>query len=335
MAKTKRKPVAVKKSKKGQSNTSSRSAHKKNPTRKKQSEKPMAVLNSQNLKKLYALMMKSRMLDKQTNSTEIKYTIFGFEAALVGAGAHLQAQDCVAMEHSGFIASMIKGTPLASIFGRAQSTDRVHAIKDLNMTRVCDLARELKGKGPAMLMFSPHDSGTLVFEREAMALAAKEKLPLVCMVEKSLAIEEAGKPNKTAYRANSAFYPTIAVDGGDVVAVFRVTQEAFRRAREGHGPALIECFTSRANQMQESMKQSLAQDPLAFMEQYLRKRKLWSNQWAQKMSASFTGELKKALDPSLGEKTEIPFDNVYSETAKDLLRHTKVSSPQEPGRAAL
>src|SRR5262249_18938798 len=107
------------------------------------------------------------------------------------------------------------------------------------------------------------------------------------------------------------------VDGADVVAVFRVVQEAIRRAREGHGPALIECMTLRAHGAEngdgKNSAQHTAKDPLPFMEKYLRRRDLWSSEWSRRMIKDFTHELNEVFSAT-GEKLgdDMPFDNVYS-----------------------
>jgi len=46
-------------------------------------------------------------------------------------------------------------------------------------------------------------------------------------------------------RANGFGFPGIRVDGNDVLAVYAVTQQALRNAREGNGPTLIEAYTYR------------------------------------------------------------------------------------------
>ncbi len=76
--------------------------------------------------------------------------------------------------------------------------------------------------------------------------------------------------------------PGITVDGNDVVAVYRVAEESVRRAREGHGPTLIDC------------KIDPARDPLTFMEGYLKKRDLWSAKWHAKTLHGLRQELDRA-----------------------------------------
>ena len=94
---------------------------KKTAAKKKKAEpEVLPVLNAEKLKELYATMVKCRMLAErmQSDRTANSNSVLGFEAALVGAGAHLLAKDCIAMEHSSFVASLIKGTPLHSILAR-------------------------------------------------------------------------------------------------------------------------------------------------------------------------------------------------------------------------
>jgi TPP-dependent pyruvate/acetoin dehydrogenase alpha subunit len=105
------------------------------------------------------------------------------------------------------------------------------------------------------------------------------------------------------------------------VGVFRVTQEAIRRAREGHGPAVIECLTARssANDTARTSAQYLAQDPISFMEQYLRRRDLWSAEWSHSIIDEFNRQLREAAT-SLENPVdrESHFDNVYSSDMRTL-----------------
>jgi TPP-dependent pyruvate/acetoin dehydrogenase alpha subunit len=121
------------------------------------------------------------------------------------------------------------------------------------------------------------------------------------------------------------------VDGCDVVGVFRVAQEAIRRAREGHGPALIECITSRANGLTKApvskkIAQHTAEDPLLFMEKYLRRRDLWSADWSRRIIKEFTKELDDAFTAaSETPNTDKAFDNVY--TADSNALHPAKTAP--------
>jgi len=268
-AKKKNRPASATTRRKGKSTKSkSRPARRKAPARKKKPEPEiLPVLIADKLKELYATMVKCRLLAErvqgvQSSAREPERIFFGLEAMLVGAGAHLLPQDCIALQHGAFVASFIKGTPLQSILARTGTQENGGADGPLpssvqtagnsiplSMTAVLKLAESMKGSGAATLMCCTREPGTMIFESDAMALAATQKLPMVCLVESSLdsRLELPDRPSGPYVGADPAFYPNIPVDGSDVVAVFRVAQEAIRRAREGHGPAVIECITSRAD----------------------------------------------------------------------------------------
>ena len=231
------------------------------------------------------------------------------------------------------MASLIKGTPLHSILARNKEHQHGNGsgkavlkhdgndVTALSMETVLSLSADMKSQGAVTLMFCTHNPETLIFDSAAMAVAATQKLPLVCLVESSLD-SPLELPNQVAsgpyIGADPTFYPRIPVDGCDVVGVFRVAQEAIRRAREGHGPAVIECLTARSssaakNKNEQASAQYLAQDPLSFMEQYLRRRDLWSDEWSQSIIEGFNRQLNEAAASSeSAANNESQFDNVHS-----------------------
>jgi TPP-dependent pyruvate/acetoin dehydrogenase alpha subunit len=320
------------KSSRAKSKSSRKPSAKKTLAKKQKLDEILPVLNAEKLKELYATMVKCRMLaERMQNERTVNNSVLGFEATLVGAGAHLLSRDCIALEQDSFVASLIKGTPLHSILARnnthqSNGEGKVVASRQddndttaLTIETVLNLAADIKGKNVVVLMFCTKDAGALRFDSAAMAKAATQKLPMVCLVESSLD-SPLELPNQIAsgpyIGADPTFYPRIPVDGCDVVGVFRVAQEAIRRAREGHGPAVIECLTARSSKAsikksEQASSQYLAQDPLSFMEQYLRRRNLWSDEWSQSIIEGFGRQLSEAA-ASLKNPDENQFDNVYS-----------------------
>ena len=70
-------------------------------------------------------------------------------------------------------------------------------------------------------------------------------------------------------------FPTISVDAGDPIAVFRVVEEAIRRARRRLGATLVECVPWKKT------------DPLALLEGYLRGSRHWSPRWAAELRRTY------------------------------------------------
>ncbi|HEY7403553.1 MAG TPA: thiamine pyrophosphate-dependent enzyme [Candidatus Angelobacter sp.] len=264
-----------------------------------------AVLDSQKLQDLYAAMLRAHLLQKwakdilpasQEESSQLEN---GREAVLAGAIAHMLPGDSLAAVQDEFLASFVRGLPLTSIVeqivagdsqpsaGTERNRTRTHALNTLQ--RGVALGVESKGKPLAVLCyFGEHASAAY----DTLNLAAKDKLPLVCVAEAKLSGAE--DQNASASSAHGARnFPQITVDGNDVVAIFRVAQEAVRRARSGHGPSLIECLFSEEKSAPGRTDQSPG--TLAFMQAYLQRRSLWSDEWQQKIVREFQQELDAAI----------------------------------------
>jgi hypothetical protein len=85
------------------------------------------------------------------------------------------------------------------------------------------------------------------------------KLPIVFVTR-----TQGSRGVKRASELHARGIPRIPVDGEDVIAIYRVCQEALRRAREGTGPTVVDCHVMGAP------------DDLAFMESFLDRYGLWS-----------------------------------------------------------
>ena len=107
-------------------------------------------------------------------------------------------------------------------------------------------------------------------------------------------------------RAEAYGFPGITVDGNDVIAVWRVTQESIHRARSGAGPTLIECRTWRwqtevdhdsagRGSRTKLMHAWKTHDPLHHMEHYMKKRSLWQQTRKDTLVEQYQAELAKAV----------------------------------------
>lgn len=86
---------------------------------------------------------------------------------------------------------------------------------------------------------------------EALNFAAIWKLPVVFVCENNLYMEYTPIGDVTAVehpaadRASAYGLERIVVDGNDADAVYRIAQTAYKKARSGKGPSMIECMTYR------------------------------------------------------------------------------------------
>lgn len=85
---------------------------------------------------------------------------------------------------------------------------------------------------------------------EAMNFAGEFKAPVVFICQNnqyaiSTPVNEQTASHTMAQKAIAYGFEGVRVDGNDVFAVYKATQEAIKRAREGKGPTFIECYTYR------------------------------------------------------------------------------------------
>ncbi|HEY7419742.1 MAG TPA: thiamine pyrophosphate-dependent dehydrogenase E1 component subunit alpha, partial [Ktedonobacteraceae bacterium] len=109
---------------------------------------------------------------------------------------------------------------------------------------------------------------------EAMNFASVQKLPLVLVIENNgyaystpnqleFAIE------KLSDRAKAYAIPGETVDGNDVMAVMDAVSRVVEHARQGNGPAIVECRTFRVRGHSEADKADYV--PRAVLEEWLEK----------------------------------------------------------------
>jgi 2-oxoisovalerate dehydrogenase E1 component len=94
---------------------------------------------------------------------------------------------------------------------------------------------------------------------EGLNMAAIWKLPALFICENNMYATEvpfayAAGNTEVAQRAAGYGMPGVAVDGNDVLAVYKAAGEAVQRARSGGGPTLIECKTYRTRPHSEGMR---------------------------------------------------------------------------------
>jgi len=303
---------------------------------------PIKLVSSGKLKQLYSGMLRCRMLEEraqmllqQGNFNRTHQMRIGGEAAEVGAMFDLQPKDCVSCGRRDMVAGFIRGAPLADVLARllgrtqaltsngaspaASLEDTVGIVAGpstlaarMNVSNGVALAYKMQKKPNVVMVFSGDDATALSSWRESVAFAVARKLPVVHVVQDDLGDETvASLPHAVAKDSDFSTdaIPRLIVDGTDAVAVYRVAQEAIRRARQGHGPVLIECKTRRwvghsdvgpRPSPANTNKDPGSSDPLLSMEAYLKKRGLWSDAWKERMVRSFTKEFDAAINRAAG-----------------------------------
>ena len=288
------------------------------------------------LRTLYSALLKTRLLEEQVLTLSragkipgVALPILGGEATEVGACIGLQPDDSLATSQPKLAAHVVKDTPLhrvfAELFARhkqppAQHTNGAGALRIIppasSLTGQLDIAAGVayayRSLGKANVVVALADDGlaALGFWHEAASLASRHRLPIVFIVENRAQSHANGtsviqSDEDLRDRAEAYGIPGITVDGNDIVAVWRVTQESIHRARTGAGATLIECRTWRwqaeadkpsANGRSRSKLACWQHDPLQHMEHYMKKRKLWQQAWKDRLGNQYQGALAAAVN---------------------------------------
>ena len=117
---------------------------------------------------------------------------------------------------------------------------------------------------------------------EALDRASVDRLPILFITwRRSSSLSGNGSvPDSRKYS-----FPTITVDGCDVVAVYRVASEAIEHARKDHGGTHIDCIAEKG------------EDPIRKMEHYLAAKGLFTSE-LKRRAATARKQLRDALSAS-------------------------------------
>lgn len=249
-------------------------------------------MNMERLRRLYYLMLRCRMTAVRSAAlfSPEATSATGYEAAEVGACVHLREGDLVSPTSSLINGYINRGISLVDIFevfrplegGNSQlSSLAMSAQNQIDAGTTAALSRKFDAKPVVHLAILGSDgkaeNAAPDFWESSVQFAGLHKLGIVYLICTPISSN-----HDLRGRALDFKVPGITVDGNDVVAVYRVAEESVRRAREGHGPTLIDC------------KIDPSRDPLTFMEGYLKKRDLWSDKWHTRMVADVNQELDSA-----------------------------------------
>jgi pyruvate dehydrogenase E1 component alpha subunit len=200
------------------------------------------------------------------------YDGYGQEAVSAGATWAMGARDRLCVLHRDLAAHVIRGVPLAKIFGQYMGREggvtrgREGNVHFGDRTRGCvgmvsmlpdmmlvaaGMAMAFKMRGEqrvAMTWFGDGSTSRGDFH-EAMNWAGVQRLPVIFVLENnqyaySTPVDQQFAVNPVE-RAAAYGFPGESVDGNDPEAVFEAVRKARERALAGDGPTLIEAVTMR------------------------------------------------------------------------------------------
>jgi TPP-dependent pyruvate/acetoin dehydrogenase alpha subunit len=272
-----------------------------------------SLISNEKLIEIYVSMVKCRMIGERARFLLGKRKLIGNEYAAVGREAiaagvviDLLPEDTVAPSHRDLIVNFIRGVPLGKLFGDlAGDAAKPSFAARVKLATSAAQANKTEKNGKIAVIFSGSDFTPPGFLHEALNLAGVQQLPIIFVSHIGSSAEPGSLDSQTGAEeiaAQACGVPVIAVDGNDVVAVYRVATEAITHARKGNGPTLIECIFERG-----PINEAAANSPILNMEAYLARKGLFSAEMKRKVAAGFAKEL--GVDLEVDQASHFPIRN--------------------------
>jgi TPP-dependent pyruvate/acetoin dehydrogenase alpha subunit len=211
----------------------------------------------------------------------------------------LEPADTVGLAPGGSVAALVKGAELRELIGQLYAPRSGEPRLTHNILNPCsdedqrlELASKLaqanqqEQKSSVVVAFATAPAAASARWQKSLKFAARRSLPLIVVVENKAGLNVSLKVPRDGLTR-------IAVDGNDVVAVYRVAYESLERVRQGGGPVLIE---GRAWQQAGKRLRRAESDALIHMEQYLEARGLFSKRWKDQLVLQFSREIDSARE---------------------------------------
>jgi len=257
-----------------------------------------SLISNEKLLQLYTSMVKCRMIGERVQALMKRRNLafkddfaIGREAALVGAAIDLLPEDTLAPSQTNLLFNFIKclrPDPTISLLlagggGWGTSGHQFTAATDAAQSNKMDKNSKI------VAVFRDCEAASTESWNQALSLADTKQLPML-FVRYSDGLEKLDVQTWAKEKAAWPYgFPSITVDGSDVVAVYRVATEAITHARKGNGPTLIDCKRDRFDDHAEI-------DPILKMDAYLSRKGLFSKKSECDAVAAFSQKLNLAIE---------------------------------------
>jgi pyruvate dehydrogenase E1 component alpha subunit len=327
------------------------------PTGESTAELPDFARDPDELIALYRAMVLTRTFDtkavalQRTGRLGTYASSLGQEAVAVGTAAAMQAEDVLLPSFREHGAQLWRGVTLKELFlywgGDERGNDFSGPREDFpNCVPVGTHAPHAVGVALAFRLRKEARAAVCIFGdgatskgdvAEALNMAGVWQTPAVFVVNNNgwaISVPRA-KQSAAPTLAQKAIAAGVAgeqVDGNDAIAVRAVVARALQRAREGHGPSLIEAVTYRLSDHTTADDASRYRDdaevsrhwpsePVARLRLHLTHAKLWDKDKEEALLLECSQAVDRAADEFLATPA-LPasalFDRTYASLPQDL-----------------
>ncbi len=317
----------------------------------------MPEISDQKLIKVYKDMLFARVADLQIVSYQRQGRIFtyppnyGQEAIAGAAGALIEDKDWMVPAFREMGTMLAKGVSLKELFlyfmgyedgsnfKKAKFTLPISVPIASQLVHAAGIGYAVKyNKEDKVVYAFVGDGGTSEGDfHEAVNFAGVWKVPVIFIIQNnqygiSTPTRLQTASDSLAIKAVAYGVKGIQADGNDLLAMYKVLEEAVKICRSGEGPVLIEAVTYRKGahttsddptkyRTKEEEQEWDKKDPLKRLKLYLKSKKLWSEEEEEKIIPQFKEEVDRQFIEAENygpyPKEDI-FKYLYAETPDDL-----------------
>jgi pyruvate dehydrogenase E1 component alpha subunit len=195
---------------------------------------------------------------------------------------------------------------------------------------------KIKGNRIAVLVYLGDGATSKGDFHEGLNIAGVFSLPVVFLCQNnqwaiSVPLRRQTAAETLAQKAIAYGFSGIQVDGNDVFAVYKATDEALKKARAGNGPTFIEAVTYRIGdhttaddaaryRSAQEVEHWKKKDPVGRLQRYLEKNRLWDESYGRNVVAEARDQVEAAVREL---ETTPPPD------PRDIFRYTFRDLPKE------
>ncbi|MCD5322519.1 MULTISPECIES: pyruvate dehydrogenase (acetyl-transferring) E1 component subunit alpha [Pontibacillus] len=291
----------------------------------------MPELSDEDLQELMRRMVYTRILDQRSIALNRQGRL-GFYAPTAGQEAS-QLGSHFAMEKEDFLLPGYRdvpqliwhGLPLYQAFLFSRGHFHGNQMGDVNavspqiiigaqITQTAGVALGMKkrGKKNVAVTYTGDGGASQGDFYEGMNFAGAFGAPAIFIVQNnryaiSVPVEKQSAAQTIAQKAVAAGIEGVQVDGMDVLAVYKATQDARERAINGEGPTLIETLTYRYGphtmagddptryRVEDEENEWEKKDPLVRFRKFLESKDLWSEEKENEVIENAKEEIKAAI----------------------------------------
>jgi pyruvate dehydrogenase E1 component alpha subunit len=313
------------------------------------------------LKNLYATMYRIRQFEEQVFEVYklglmpgLAHSYIGQEAVATGTCAALQDRDYIVSTHRGHGHLIARGADTKRMMAEVLGKKDGYCKGKAGSMHIVALDKNILGANGIVGGGIPIATGAAYMSKykdtkqvtisfmgdsatnegsfhESLNMASAWQLPVVYVVENNLygisvALERVTNVQDLSVRAKAYGMKGVTIDGNDVLKVYETVKEAVASAREGRGPALIECKTYRfkghhvgdpATQYRTREEEAYLKErcPLTCFQEYLIKNKVSDKKKITSLEKSINEEIEAAIE--FAKNSPYPdaaeaFEDIYS-----------------------